>query len=67
MRLPLSGCAASSGLAEMDNAAAMNRAFHMPPASARKVPAAVLLCNELFPQLPVRVFDVAAQLFTLFG
>jgi hypothetical protein len=25
----LSGCAASSGLAEIDNAATMNRAFHM--------------------------------------
>src|SRR5690349_3157083 len=67
MRLPLSGCAASTGLAEMDNAATMKRAFHMALASASKAPAAVLLCNELFPQLPVRVVDVAAQFFTLFG
>src|SRR5215813_11388017 len=65
-RLPLSGCAASSGLAKMDNAATMKRAFHMAPASFRKASAAVLLCNELFPELAVRVFDVAAQFFTLF-
>src|SRR4026209_954183 len=67
MRFPLSGCAASSGLAEMDSTTTMKRAFHMLPASARAAPAAVRLCNDLFPQLAVRVLEVWAQLFALRG
>src|SRR3954469_8592700 len=67
VRLPLSGCAASSGLAETDKAATMKSAFHMPPASASPAPDAVRLCNDLFPQLAVRVLDVAAQLVALLG